>query len=191
MLCRMEQRQNPTHLTETLFLEVRRALLLTGDAQPLSKRELAIIAAVAKFMVRAGADAPTQHTPEPEDAKQEPELLTPMENLPQGDWEKVNLSNGTNGSREYTGPRMKWDDGGFKSKPNDPPKKWERGRPVTYISPKTGERLVGRFMRINLQDKKRGNIQSSEQKNVFSVPLSAIEPTDLSPPSPIPLAVQI
>ena len=60
-----------------------------------------------------------------------------------------------------------------------------------YRSPKDGQIRAGRFVKLLARDKKLATVFSSEMKKAFPVPTKDIELQDLSPPSTIPLAVQI
>lgn len=195
MLSQMEERREPAPQSTALHKEVRRRLLLTSDAQPLTRRELAIISAVASWMPVAAERQIEEPEPPRKVAvtEQEPETLTPLENAPQSMWDAaaVRYSGRGNGEHSYDGPRMEWNDGGFKSVPGDKPSKWEKGRPLTYISEKDGAARGGTFYQLNKTDKTRVNIKSSEFKKVFSVPVSMVTLNDLSRPSAMPLAQQI
>ncbi len=180
-----------TPAASRLYYRVREKLLLVGHNYDVPKEVLALIAVLA--------DAVTQHNPEkveqvapeiPETSRPEITPLDEMSTDELDDLSSVNQSlDGDAAGGEYKGRRIKWETV-FTSTPSTPITKLEKGRPISYISPSDGKTRAGRFVRIN-KDKRLANIESSEMKKVFSVPIKNIEITDLSPPSTIPLSVQI
>lgn len=175
-----------------LYGRIRRRLLLVGHNYDMPKETLAIIAELS--------DAVTKHSAEPTEKRNvdvetnghsDP---TPVDEVSTEERDQMEAENQTlNGDAtggEYKGNRIKWASD-FTSTPKTPIAKLEKGRPISYVSPKDGQRRAGRFVRINTKDKRLANIESGEMKKAFPVPIKNIEITDLSRPSTDPLAVQI
>lgn len=188
MLTQMSER-DITPQCRHLVLKVRERLLRTSDALPLGKRELAIIQVMSELLTIRDDSRTNDNQPEERVTRERPSQITPAEEPEQG-WEGTPSYSGLNGTHEYTGPRMDWNPA-FKSTPATPVPKLERGRPITYVSERDGVRYPAKFVRMNKDDKTRCNIESSEMKKAFSIPIKSVEITDLSRPSTMPLAVQI
>lgn len=186
-----------TPAVASLFFRMREMLLKVGHSYMMPKENLAMIAILGKAVGGAPVEAADVIEPERIETT-ELQTITPDDELTQSEVETIEQRNreyamngdATGGS--YTGSRIKWDsDEKFKSTPRTPIAKLEKGRPITYISPKDNARRAGRFVRINSTDKSMCNVISSEMKKAFAVPIKNVAVTDLSPPSTEPLAVQI
>jgi len=177
----------------SLYARVRRRLLLSGHSYDMPKEMLALIAELSDA-VSAVQPTEKQLVLEPEIPSDIPEP-TPVDELTLSERAMIEAQNAElnleAAGGEYRGPRIpKWESV-FKSTPKTPISKWEKGRPIMYRSPKDGQIRAGRFVKLLARDKKLATVFSSEMKKAFPVPTKDIEAQDLSPPSTIPLAVQI
>ncbi len=187
----LQSMQSLTPSAARLYHRVREKLLLAGHNYDMPKETLALIAVLG--------DSVTNYNGELKQPLELEELsgaiaVTPDDEITQSEKEMMEAANAnldpeaTGGA--FKGHRIKWVSE-FKSTPNTPIAKLEKGRPISYISTKDNRRHFGRFVRINATNKKMANVMSDEAKKAFPVPIVNIEVTDLSPPSHEPLAVQI
>lgn len=176
--------------TQKLFCLVRAKLLLTGHAYQMPKETLALIAALSGAV---GVEPPEQPEPAVQETNghgdQTPDDELSLAELAALEQESATLDAGATGG-EYAGNRIKWQTE-FKSTPRTPVAKLERGRPITYVSERSGVRFGAKFIRVLPRNKKMCSVQSSEMKKPMVIPLTSVEITDLSPPSTQPLAIQI
>lgn len=169
--------------------QIRRRLLKVGSNYDMSRETLALIVELSV--------AATNYTPERKE-KIEVETnghdITPVDEMSQSELDEHVTNNQAldpdAAGGEYKGSRIKWETE-FKSTPDTPVSKLEKGRPISFIDPKDNKRYFGRFVRVAPKDKRNANVLPNGKKVPFAVPIKNIEITDLSPPSTIPLAVQI
>ncbi len=170
--------------------QIRKRLLRVGSNYDMSRETLALIAELSV--------AATNYTPEPKDrieveTNSHPEI-TPLDEMSQDELETHSTTNQSldpnAAGGEYKGNRIKWETN-FKSTPNTPVAKLEKGRPISFVDEKTGQRLFGRFVRMSPKNKRKANVLPNGKKVPYAIAIESITITDLSPPSTVPLAVQI
>lgn len=179
-----------TPASAKFYSQIRARLLKVGSNYDLPKEMLALIAELSV--------AATNYTPEPQERIEVESNghadITPIDEMSQDELDthsSENQSHDPNAAGgEYKGNRIKWETD-FKSTPNTPIRKLEKGRPISFIDPKDNTRKFGRFVRVAPKDKRMANVLANGKKVPSAVPMKNIEVTDLSPPSTIPLAVQI
>lgn len=176
-----------------LFYRVREKLLLTGHSYDMPKETLALIAVLAEAVETAPAKEELEPsyretveierpdpTPEDEITENEKDIL---------EQQQASLDGEATGGA-YKGQRKEWKVE-FQSTVDTPVHLLERNRPICYKSPYDGRERSGKFLRMSRKNRLAAWILSSEKKKEFEVPVQNITPTDLTPPSPEPRAVQI